>query len=261
MFSNLVETGRVKDEDGKDVNTKRREDEERASEARTIRRTDPVGILALPWTSIMLRALPASVSSRSRSLVPLTRRTRPQTTTVTVRYRQVHTPTTPAAPTTRTNEPNALPLSDAQRRTIYALSTPPGRSGVAVIRVSGPNVLGVWQRMVRPARTAARRASTHHDLRDAHRHGKHSDETLTRQRHPEPQKLERCHIVDPHTAEHLDDALAVFFRGASALIPAPFASTNPAELPLTRLQPPARSRPKTSWNYTYTADAPSSAQC
>jgi len=28
MFSNEVETGRVKDEDGKDVNTKRREDKE-----------------------------------------------------------------------------------------------------------------------------------------------------------------------------------------------------------------------------------------
>ena len=214
----------------------------------------------------MLRALPASVSSRSRSLVPLTRRTRPQMTTVAVRYRQVHTPTTPAAPTTTPNEPNALPLSDAQRRTIYALSTPPGRSGVAVIRVSGPDVLGVWQRMVRPARTAAaaaaaRHASAHHDLPDAHRHGKHSDETLTRQRHPEPQKLERCHIVDPHTAEHLDDALAVFFRGASAPHSCSFASTNTAELPLTRPQPPARSLPRTSWNYTYTADAPSSAQC
>jgi len=160
----------------------------------------------------MLRALPASASSRSRCLVPVTRRTRPQTTTVAVRYRQVHTP---ATPTTRTNEPNALPLSDAQRRTIYALSTPPGRSGVAIIRVSGPDVLGVWHRMVRPARTAAaRRASAHHGLSDAHRHGKHSDETLTRQRHPEPQKLERCHVVDPQTAEHVDDALAVFFRGA-----------------------------------------------
>jgi len=30
---------------------------------------------------------------------------------------------------------------------------------------------------------------------------------------------------------------------------------------LTRPQPPARSRPRTSWNYMYTADAPSSVQC
>jgi len=163
----------------------------------------------------MLRALPASASASSRrcSLLPIACRIRPQTTTVAVRHRKVHTPTT------RTNEPNALPLSDAQRRTIYALSTPPGRSGVAIIRVSGPDALDVWQRMVRPAQRAAaavaRHTNDHHDPSDAHRHGKHSDETPARQRHPEAQKLERCHIVDPHTAEHLDDALAVFFRGAS----------------------------------------------
>ena len=226
----------------------------------------------------MLRPLSPSASSTCRSLLPVARRARrPQTTTVAVRYRQVHTPTTPATrtPTTRSsNEPNALPLSDAQRRTIYALSTPPGRSGVAVIRVSGPDALGVWQRMVRPARTAAaaaaaRPTSDHHDLSNAHRHGKHSNEALTlaRQRRPEPQKLERCHIVDPRTAEHLDDALAVFFRGASrhlsSLIPpCPFLcfyqSLNSSS---PRSQPPARSRLRTSWNYTYTADAPSSARC
>ena len=138
-----------------------------------------VQILTLPWTStIILRALPASASSRSRCLVPVTCRTRPQTTTVAVRYCQVHTPTTL---TTRTNEPNMLLLSDAQRRTIYALSTPPGRSGVAIICISGPNVLGIWQRMVHPARTAAAacRASAHRDLPDAHRHGKHIDQTCS----------------------------------------------------------------------------------
>jgi len=99
------------------------------------------------------------------------------------------------------NQVNALPLSDAQRKTIYALSTPPGKSGIAVIRISGPDALCVWQRMVRPVRTRART---------------HDEERMSRLQHrPEPQKLERCYVVDPHTAEHLDDALAVFFRGAS----------------------------------------------
>ncbi|KAJ7162613.1 tRNA modification GTPase TrmE [Mycena crocata] len=76
-------------------------------------------------------------------------------------------------------------LSDAQRETIYALSTPPGKAGVAVIRVSGPDALSVWSRLV----------------------------TGSKSRVPEPWKMERCHIVHPETGESLDDALAVFFKG------------------------------------------------
>ncbi|KAI9466691.1 tRNA modification GTPase TrmE [Lactarius psammicola] len=100
---------------------------------------------------------------------------------------------------------DTLPLSDAQRKTIYALSTPPGKSGVAIIRVSGPEALSVWQRMVRSTRGASRLG------RDK------GDEGRTKARPPphlpEPWKLERCHILDPHTSEILDEALAVFFRG------------------------------------------------
>ena len=44
-------------------------------------------------------------------------------------------------------------------------------------------------------------------------------ETLPHRYHPESQKLEHCHVVDPHPAEHLDDALAVFFHGASGHLP------------------------------------------
>lgn len=84
-----------------------------------------------------------------------------------------------------------LALSDAQRQTIYALSTPPGKGGVAVIRVSGPAALDVWTRMV---------------ARNASRKGLHAK--------PEPWKMERCHIVDPLSKEVLDDGLAVFFKGA-----------------------------------------------
>ncbi|KAI0069101.1 tRNA modification GTPase TrmE [Artomyces pyxidatus] len=84
-----------------------------------------------------------------------------------------------------------LVLSDAQRRTIYALSTPPGKAGVAVVRISGPDALAAWQRIVRsPSRKGKTRASG-----------------------PEPWKMERCKIVDPMSEEVLDDGLALFFRG------------------------------------------------
>jgi hypothetical protein len=75
-------------------------------------------------------------------------------------------------------------LSDAQRPTIYALSTPPGKAGVAVIRVSGPAALDVWSQLVK-----------------------------CRKRLPEPWKMDRCQIVQPETGEILDDGLAVFFKG------------------------------------------------
>ncbi|KAJ6516286.1 tRNA modification GTPase GTPBP3 [Mycena sanguinolenta] len=75
-------------------------------------------------------------------------------------------------------------LSDAQRPTIYALSTPPGKAGVAVVRVSGPNAMDVWSKLVK----------------------------TRKRRLPEPWKMERCQIVHPETSEILDDGLAVFFK-------------------------------------------------
>jgi hypothetical protein len=81
-----------------------------------------------------------------------------------------------------------LAPSDGQRRTIYALSTPPGKAGIAVVRVSGPDALLVWKRMVRT----------------------YKDHQIP----PKPWKLERCHIILPDERnELLDDGLAVFFRG------------------------------------------------
>ncbi|KAG1739883.1 tRNA modification GTPase TrmE [Suillus paluster] len=77
-------------------------------------------------------------------------------------------------------------LSDAQRRTIYALSTPPGKAGIAVIRVSGPDALEVWRRVTRKTK---------------------SGDT------PTPWMLQRRHVVDPETEEKLDDSLTVFFKG------------------------------------------------
>lgn len=86
-------------------------------------------------------------------------------------------------------------LSDAQRRTIYALSTPPGKAGVAVIRVSGPDALDVWRGMVKPYSTSIK-----HKARNV-------------REDPEPWKMERCRITHPRTEEILDDGLAVFFKG------------------------------------------------
>jgi tRNA modification GTPase len=81
-----------------------------------------------------------------------------------------------------------LARSDAQRRTIYALSTPPGKAGIAVVRISGPDALLVWKRMVKT----------------------YQDKQVT----PKPWKLERCHIIHPDEgAELLDDGLAVYFKG------------------------------------------------
>ena len=86
-----------------------------------------------------------------------------------------------------------LVLSDAQRQTIYALSTPPGRAGIAVIRLSGPDVPTAWARIVR--------------LTDARKHGNaHSFA-------PSPWKFHRCQVVHPETHQVIDDGLAVFFKG------------------------------------------------
>ncbi|GBE79231.1 tRNA modification GTPase TrmE [Sparassis latifolia] len=98
-----------------------------------------------------------------------------------------------AARLERVEDPE-LVLSDAQRRTIYALSTPPGKAGVAVIRVSGPDALRVWSCMVM-ANSDAR------------------SKDKARETDPEPWKMHRCKIIHPESGESLDDGLAVFFRG------------------------------------------------
>jgi len=82
-----------------------------------------------------------------------------------------------------------LPTTEAQRNTIYALSTPPGKGGIAIIRVSGPDALSVWERMVR------------------------SGKAQTKANEPTPWKLHRCRIVHPENQSLIDDGLAVYFRG------------------------------------------------
>lgn len=87
---------------------------------------------------------------------------------------------------------STLPSSNAQRNTIYALSTPPGKGGVAIVRVSGQGALEVWRRMVK-----------------CHKEGRNEE--------PMPWKLHRCRIVHPEKETLIDDGLAVYFRGELSL--------------------------------------------
>ena len=84
---------------------------------------------------------------------------------------------------------STLLASKAQRQTIYALSTPPGKGGVAIVRVSGPDAKVVWDNMVR-----------------SYKPNKPIKE-------PIPWKLHRCHIVHPKNKSLIDDGLAVYFQG------------------------------------------------
>ena len=83
-----------------------------------------------------------------------------------------------------------------EKKTIYALSTPPGRGGIGVIRVSGPDALGVYSRMVRiGTRVSAK--------------GKQKEVV------PKPWRMRRCSIVHPESQEVLDEGMAIFFQGPS----------------------------------------------
>lgn len=99
---------------------------------------------------------------------------------------------------TTLHAPRNLVRSEAQRKTIYALSTPPGKAGVAVIRVSGPEVLQVRRDFVVL-------------------HAK-SSKGKTKELLPEPWKMYRCDVVHPQSQELLDSGLAVFFKGKSHLL-------------------------------------------
>jgi tRNA modification GTPase len=67
--------------------------------------------------------------------------------------------------------------------TIVALSTPPGRSGIGVVRLSGPGAIGILRALV---------ASDSFD--------------------PEPNLLTLRSLIDPATGETLDQALVCFFK-------------------------------------------------
>jgi tRNA modification GTPase len=70
-----------------------------------------------------------------------------------------------------------------QEDSIVALSTPPGRSGIGVIRVSGPASLSILRRMTNP------------ELVD-----------------PEPNYMTLREVIDPSSREALDHALVCYFK-------------------------------------------------
>jgi hypothetical protein len=128
-------------------------------------------------------------------------------------------------------DPTRLELSDSQRKTIYALSTPIGKAGIAVIRVSGPEALDVWHRMVRTTK----------------------ERTEGNKVQPQPWRMRRCCIVHPENGETLDEGLALFFKGhyviGSTINVDNLISRNQGQIPL---------QPKMSWNFTSTQAEPSS---
>ena len=91
-----------------------------------------VSTVSRPFSSSHVLTTLKSQSQRATSRPSLASRSRSST-----RPQFIHTAT--------------LPRSDAQKSTIYALSTPPGRGGVGVVRISGPDALkAVWGSMVEP---------------------------------------------------------------------------------------------------------------
>ena len=72
---------------------------------------------------------------------------------------------------------------DVKTDTIVALSTPPGRSGIGVIRISGPDSLQILRTLV-------------------------SAESYN----PTPNLMRLKSLIDPNSAETLDEALVCFFK-------------------------------------------------
>ena len=83
--------------------------------------------------------------------------------------------------------------SNSQRNTIYALATPPGRGGVAIVRVSGPEAFTVYQRILVTSTTGKSPQDGGGCVK--------------------PRRMQRCRVIDPFTGEDLDDGMAVFFKG------------------------------------------------
>ncbi|KAF8514806.1 tRNA modification GTPase GTPBP3 [Hysterangium stoloniferum] len=101
--------------------------------------------------------------------------------------------------------------SPAENTTIYALSTPPGKGGVAVIRVSGPAAAAVWQRIVRPISPSKWTYPNKYQI-------------------PRSALMHRCLVIDPDAEESLDDGLAIMTVKLSA--PHSFTTESTLELHL-----------------------------
>lgn len=71
--------------------------------------------------------------------------------------------------------------------TIVALSTPPGRSGIGIIRLSGPDALSIISGIIRD-----------------------------REFDPEPRRASLCELLDPETGDVLDEALVTYFKSPNS---------------------------------------------
>lgn len=124
-----------------------------------------------------------------------------------------------------------LVASPSEKQTIYALSTPPGKGGIGVIRISGPDALDVYSKMVRVGLKGKQR-----------------------ERAPEPWRMHRCSIVHPKDEQVLDEGMAVFFQGK-------FYSTDPLYTQLISDQHLTRTPQSIHSNCTLIPAAPSSPLC
>jgi hypothetical protein len=105
--------------------------------------------------------------------------------------------------TRRLLQSEELVQSQNQRQTIFALATPPGKAGVAIIRISGPLAASVYSRIVR--------------TRGAKGKGKGKGKEVLGDDIVPERKMSRCWIIDPENGEPLDDGMCVFFKGESSV--------------------------------------------
>ena len=81
--------------------------------------------------------------------------------------------------------------------TIFAPATPPGKSAIAIVRVSGPDARRVWEGMVQP-----RQGMTHKEVK------------ATPTWPPPARKAMLRAICDPKNRDKIDEGLVLFFPGA-----------------------------------------------
>jgi tRNA modification GTPase len=105
---------------------------------------------------------------------------------------------------------SGLTLSQAQKETIYALATPQGKGGVAVIRVSGQLSREVYARMVKPWKRLR-------GITDNAGSASEDDKMTRLDATPKERMAIRCRIVDEGSGEMLDDGIALWFACMQAI--------------------------------------------
>src|SRR5215470_18624947 len=81
--------------------------------------------------------------------------------------------------------------------TVVAISTPPGRGGIGIVRLSGPAALGIASMLFVARASGAAKAASNHDVR--------SDQF-------EPNHSVVGYVLDPHSGARLDTAVLTYFK-------------------------------------------------